>query len=106
MSASTQITVSLVVAAVSDATGIHPSHINGSNRRREFSYARFTATSLIKKRHPRWTVTRIAIAMGIDHSTVTHRLRRASQLLESEPEFRADYEKAESILNEEVPCQI
>lgn len=81
-----------IMSAVSNEFGIAIPDICGHSRRFQFLYPRFVAWGLIKK-HTDYTDAVIGDLFERQHGAVSHGLRTLNNIVESEPAFRARWEK-------------
>ena len=94
------ITCENIIQIVLNVFSIDNKSFNSKTRKREVVYARQAAMHLCKK-YTTQSVSRIGLVVGgRDHATVLHALKSVDDLLETDNEFKAKYEQAESMLKE------
>lgn len=81
-----------ILKAVSLVTGLEIKVITGKRRQMHICDARGIAISFVHQYHPELTLRQIgAYFSDMDHSSIIHNLRKAEQLLETNPNFTALY---------------
>lgn len=88
--------ISLVVC---QAWGVRLSRLLSPERSRRVAYPRFAAFLMIRERTTAST-TEIGKRFDRDHTTVLHGLRVAEKLYAEDPEWRANYDHANALLDE------
>lgn len=82
------VTVEIIIAAVSAATGVHRLDILSDNREADVARARYAAIWISKQMLPLGSVTLGRVFGDRDHSTILRALERADELRASDPSFR------------------
>lgn len=91
-------TVRAILEAVSEAYGVTLAELlNSRYRPQRLALPRFAVSRLLRDKR-NLSYPNIGRALGQDHSTAIHGCKRASGLLESDPEWTAAYRAAEHAL--------
>ena len=88
-----------IIAATAKHFGLTVDELRGQRRRVNEVYARFVAAHLILKK-TKMSRTEMAIKLGRrDNTVILHELRRADELLLSDPSFVEDYEAVKAMID-------
>ena len=92
-----------VLLAVSQAFGCDPGLITGRRQTQRAARARHAFVALVQMHDPEASLVSIGQALGgRDHTTIISSSRRADELLEHDPEFRAALADAHEALQGEA----
>lgn len=79
-----------VLNKIADVCGVSSTSILGKSRIKEVAWARIIYTNVIRGIYPHWSLQRTATSIGrSDHSIVLHHIKRAGELYEDDPQFKA-----------------
>ena len=81
---------------------VSPSKFRGKTKTADLSDARKVFFYLCRKELYTFTCKRLGMYTGRDHSTVVFAVRRASELLEVDPTFRAKYNNARTLARQRL----
>lgn len=94
------ITCENIIQVVQNTFGVDNKSFNSKSRKREIVYARQAAMHLCKQ-HTTQSVSRIGVVVGNrDHATVLHAIKSVEDLLTTDQDFKAKYDKAEALIKE------
>ena len=81
-----------IIAAVCRVFDVPEQHLVGPRRARQYARPRQMAMYIAKRRCGHLSLPAIAHLLGKkDHTTVMYGIKRAQELIETNPDFRADY---------------
>ena len=84
-----------IITVISKDSGINYKHIISKNRRRENVDVRFICIKIIKNYKNNWSLKKVSnIFNYAHHSSVIHAVKEADKLIETNKEFRNQYQRA------------